>query len=91
MPSRAQHEELHRPSGALQRTEEPGGIDAALVHHHAVSRLEPAGKIGKARLLEGAPGPVEHEELRGIARLRGLLGDALPGQLIVEERDVHGV
>jgi len=43
------------------------------------------------RVLEGAPGPVEHEELRGIARLRGLLGDTLWRQVIVEERYVHGV
>jgi hypothetical protein len=88
---RAQHEELRRPPGAVQRAEEPGGNDPALVHHHAVSRLEPAGKIGEVRVLEGAPGPVEHEELRGITRLRGLLGDALRGQVIVEERYVHGV
>ena len=87
----AQHEELHRPTRAVERAEEPCRDDPAFVDDDAVPRPEPAWEIRKVRVLPPASRAVKHEQLRGIAWLGGLLRDPVRRQVVVEEGYVHRV
>ena len=65
--------------------EEPGEEHARVVHHQAVSRPEPGRQVAHVAFVTGARGSVEDQEARGVARLRGLLGDPLGRQDELEE------
>ncbi len=70
--------------------EEPGGNDPAPVDDEKVPGGEELGEVPEGVVADGSGPPVEDEEAGGVALGKGLLGDELLGEGVVELGDVHG-
>lgn len=82
-----EEEDFHRPAGGASEAK-PRGYDAAVVDHDELVGEEPS-EIRENRVLDGGRVPSVHQEPRRIARLDGMLGNQLRGQLVVKLSRVH--
>jgi hypothetical protein len=76
---------------ALSRVpaEEPRVPDADVVAHEEVARPEEVGQLGELAMCDRAARAIENEE-RPRPAGAWILGDAVAGEQVVEERDAHG-
>ena len=90
-PPRAQ------PGALVQRHADPrlaapafelGGDDARVVEHQHVAGAQQVGEVGDAAVAQ--PLALDDQHARRVARARGAEGDAVGGQVEVEQVDLHG-
>ena len=86
----AQQETFDGAAARLAPSEQARRHYARVVDHHDVARREQAGEVGHGVVRPLSRAAIQPQETRRIAGGRHLLGDQLPGQVVVEVRQVHG-